>query len=663
MQDILSKQRAKSAINPEELAAILYRGKERFKNIKQVMRQIAVNGGGINPKIAEMSRSEAYATTQKTSANIRRNVKANIYDEDVPLEELVLPANWHHPGSVGLVMSTNLIRVMATDEQREAWYPKIMNCEWAACYAQTELGAGSDVQSLKTLAVFDPKTQEFEFHTPSVDSIKWWPGDLGLASSHAVVFARLLSNGTDHGVQAFFVQIRDTKTHIPLKGIEVGDIGPKMGYNLKDNGFLRFTRFRSPKFCLIGKYISIDNEGVVKKQGNPKRMYTAMMKTRVVGAVLTYSAIFRGVTIATRYSLYRTQFFDSKNVPIPIYNYQMQREKLFRETAKAYLQNFSMTAFRSHFARHEELALKDDYSELQNTHVLLCSIKAMFTYWQFEAASNLIKACGGHGYLVHSGLPHLLTEEFPNQILEGENTVLLLQVARHLSKTWFKLQRNKPVQLSGFFGFLRDAPAQLQATVPVSDELGHLAALFRRATCYHNQQLGNAMMQHLAQTRDAKLVWDTQVGNQCQRLARVFSVQAILEMALQTLETLPLGPIRTAVTRLLQLAAINLVDEYAGPLLESGALTAAHLSWLLRRKDGLLDELATDGLVLAEGMQWDDDFLGSAIGSTDKDPYETLYKWARELGQLNQFENQVHPAVLEFQLKVADERSKQKQRL
>ncbi len=33
----------------------------------------------------------------------------------------------------------------------------------------------------------------------------------------------------DYGPHAFVVQIRDLETHLPLPGIEVGDIGPKMG--------------------------------------------------------------------------------------------------------------------------------------------------------------------------------------------------------------------------------------------------------------------------------------------------------------------------------------------------------------------------------------------------------------------------------------------------
>ena len=60
-------------------------------------------------------------------------------------------------------------------------------------------------------------------------------GRCSLLATHAVVYARLLIDGKDYGVHEFMVQLRD-ETHKPMPGVEVGDIGPKLGYNLVDNG-------------------------------------------------------------------------------------------------------------------------------------------------------------------------------------------------------------------------------------------------------------------------------------------------------------------------------------------------------------------------------------------------------------------------------------------
>ena len=106
------------------------------------------------------------------------------------------------------------------------------------CYAQTELGHGSNVAGLETTATFDVQTQEFVIHSPSIKAAKFWPGSLGHSSNHAIVFARCIALDNDYGPQPFMVQIRDMETHKPLKGIQVGDCGRKLGYNGVDNGYL-----------------------------------------------------------------------------------------------------------------------------------------------------------------------------------------------------------------------------------------------------------------------------------------------------------------------------------------------------------------------------------------------------------------------------------------
>ena len=81
------------------------------------------------------------------------------------------------------------------------------------------------------------------------------------------------------------------KSHLALEGIEVGDIGPKYGYNTKDNGYLRFNNFRIPKENLLGKYMQISNEGKIIRVGNEKLSYGTMMKIRTLILNVSYRYI------------------------------------------------------------------------------------------------------------------------------------------------------------------------------------------------------------------------------------------------------------------------------------------------------------------------------------------------------------------------------------
>jgi len=116
------------------------------------------------------------------------------------------------------------------------------NLDIIGCYAQTEIGHGSNVAGLETIASFDKSTDEFIIHTPTNTATKWWPGEMGRYANHALVFARLQitddGDMNDYGVCPFVVQIRDMDTHKWMKGVQCGDMGPKLGYIGKDNGWL-----------------------------------------------------------------------------------------------------------------------------------------------------------------------------------------------------------------------------------------------------------------------------------------------------------------------------------------------------------------------------------------------------------------------------------------
>ena len=45
-----------------------------------------------------------------------------------------------------------------------------------------------------TTAILDKTTDELIINTPCIEATKYWPGDLGRFTSHAIVFARLIAD-------------------------------------------------------------------------------------------------------------------------------------------------------------------------------------------------------------------------------------------------------------------------------------------------------------------------------------------------------------------------------------------------------------------------------------------------------------------------------------
>jgi acyl-CoA oxidase len=81
--------------------------------------------------------------------------------------------------NLNLSMFRTSLQNMMTDEQLAKWMPLVKNHRIMGCYAQTELGHGSDIAGLQTTATFDKDTDEFVIHTPTLTAAKWWPGDIG----------------------------------------------------------------------------------------------------------------------------------------------------------------------------------------------------------------------------------------------------------------------------------------------------------------------------------------------------------------------------------------------------------------------------------------------------------------------------------------------------
>jgi acyl-CoA oxidase len=186
--------------------------------------------------------------------------------------------------------------------------PLVKSLKMIGCYAQTELGHGSNVAGLETTATFDEEKDEFVINSPTISSAKYWPGELGKFANHAVVYARLILKGKFNGIHAFMVPIRDSQTHEQLPGIEVGDIGPKFGFNSKDNGYALFKNVRIPRTNLLSRYAEVHRDGTFHILGDLRVLYSIMLQIRVLIANTCGFNLGHALTIGIRYAVVRRQF-------------------------------------------------------------------------------------------------------------------------------------------------------------------------------------------------------------------------------------------------------------------------------------------------------------------------------------------------------------------
>lgn len=110
------------------------------------------------------------------------------------------------------------------------------------------------------------------------------------------------------------------------------------------------------------------------------------------------------------------------------------------------------------YLRINESIGQGDLSELPDLHALTAGLKA-FTTWTANAGIEECRmACGGHGYSHSSGIPNIYVTFTPACTFEGENTVMMLQTARFLMKSYDQVQSGKLV--GGMVSYLNDLPSQ-----------------------------------------------------------------------------------------------------------------------------------------------------------------------------------------------------------
>jgi acyl-CoA oxidase len=107
-----------------------------------------------------------------------------------------------------------------------------------------------------------------------------------------VIFARLKIDENDYGVQPFVVQLRDLNTWKHLKGIQSGDMGPKFGYESKDNGWAIFDQVRIPRTNMLMGLAEVEKDGTFSIKKDMRVLYTTMMLIRLTIACDTVNILY-----------------------------------------------------------------------------------------------------------------------------------------------------------------------------------------------------------------------------------------------------------------------------------------------------------------------------------------------------------------------------------
>jgi acyl-CoA oxidase len=329
--ELLAAERASSNIPVQKLEELLHTKDviQRRDAILAILKAEKVFDKSQNYFMGRTDRFERALAREKRLRILKRQHNWN--DEEFrAATELI-----GEPGPYGLHDSMFKVTLgeQGTPEQQEMWLTKANDYKIIGCYAQTELGHGSNVRGLETTATWNEDDKTFTIHSPHLTASKWWIGSLGRTANYAVVMAQLIIKGKSYGPTPFCVQIRDLKTHEPLENIHVGDIGPKFGYNTMDNGFLLFNHVKVPHISMLARYTHVDPQtNKFGRRGAPTLVYGTLTWVRSTIVMQAGSVLARGVTIATRYCAVRRQFQDrdapAGEAETPVLNYTMVQIRL-----------------------------------------------------------------------------------------------------------------------------------------------------------------------------------------------------------------------------------------------------------------------------------------------------------------------------------------------
>lgn len=439
--------------------------------------------------------------------------------------------------------------------------------------------------------------------------------------------AQLITQDTPRGIFPFIVPLRDLSTYMPLKGITVGEIGPKQADTM-NNGFLGLDNVRIPLDHMLMRSARVTKDGTFLKEMPSILTYQTMTLLRVSLVSDMSEFLARAATIAIRYSAVRrqSQINAGEEREVQVIDHLTQQYKLFPQLAKCIV--FKLAAGNI-TELHEQVTLEltnGQFARLPEMHALSCCLKAVTSMDAVVGVETCRLACGGHGYLASSGFPGLTGYVAMSRAFEGENTVMLLQTSRFLVKSWKNAVAGKP--LTPTVKYLADAAAAASQPTPFQSNIPGIIAAFQRGASNTLRSACEEMERHKSRgmtNEEAANAKSIELAKAAELHCRAF----LLHSSYVWMSTKLAQDLSSALGRLLsdiiELYAVDSALNNLDLLLRFVEISEGDVAELQGRLEKLLQRLRPNAVGVVDAFEFSDNVLSSALGSQDGMVYERLF--------------------------------------
>lgn len=396
-----------------------------------------------------------------------------------------------------------------------------------------------------------------------------------------------------------------------------------------DNGVLRFDQVRIPRDQMLMRVSQVTKEGKYMQSNVPRQLvYGTMVFVRQQIVADASCALSRAVCIATRYSAMRRQFGSQNGgLETQVIDYKTQQNRLFPLLASAYAFRFVGEWLNWLYRDVTQRLQANDFSTLPEAHACTAGLKSLTTSVTADGIEECRKLCGGHGYLCSSGLPELFAVYVPACTYEGDNVVLLLQVARFLIKTVSQLGSGKqPVGTTAYMGRVEHLMQFRCGVQSAEDWLNPsiiLEAFEARAARMSVACANN--LSKFANPEEGFLELSADLVEAAIAHCQLIVISKFIEKLQQDI---PGNGVKQQLEILCNIYALFLLHKQLGDFLCTGCITPKQASLANDQLRSLYSQVRPNAIALVDAFDYTDHFLGSVLGRYDGNVYPKLYEEA-----------------------------------